>query len=90
MRGLKRELPSRLANRWLLEEISPYLDKLAAYGSAGAACLRMLSHPSAAARGKAERLQQKAAANPHQMCGTLMDSFIARALREYDSAHGDH
>jgi hypothetical protein len=50
----------------------------------------MLSHPSAAARGKAERLQQKAAANPHQMCGTLMDGFIARALREYDSAHGDH
>jgi len=83
MRGLKRELPSRLANRWLLEEISPYLDKLAAYGSAGAACLRMLSHPSAAARGKAERLQQEAAANPHQMCGTLMDGFIARALREY-------
>jgi len=89
MRRLKRELSSRLANRWLLEEISPYLDKLAAYGQAGAACLRMLLSPSPAARRSAERARQEAEANPRQVCGTVMDNFIARALREHDSARED-
>jgi len=86
MRGLKRELSSAVGNPWLLEEIGPYLDKLAAYAQAGAACLRMLLNPTAAARARVERLQQAAAANPRQICGTLMDDFIARALREHDSA----
>lgn len=89
MRGLKRDLASSLGNPWLLEEISPYLDKLAAYGQAGAACLRMLVRPSGGARANAERLQRAAAANPRQICGTLMDNFIARALREYDAAHAN-
>jgi len=87
MRGLKRELPSRLPNRWLLEQISPYLDKLSTYGKAGAACLRMLFSPSAAARRQVERWQREAAANPRQVCGTVMDNFISRALHEYDLAH---
>ena len=88
MRRLKRDLSARVANPWLLEEIGPYLDKLAAYGRAGAACLRLLARPSAGARRAAGRLQQEAAANPRHICGTLMDGFIARALREYDSTQG--
>jgi hyaluronoglucosaminidase len=86
MRGLKREFSASLGNPWLLEEIGPYLDKLAAYGEAGAACLRLLLNPSPAARKKVARLQQAVAANPRQICGTVMDEFIARVLRECDTA----
>jgi len=82
MRGLKRELASSLGNPWLLDEIAPYLDKLADYGAAGAACLELLLTRRRAARATAERAQQRLSANPRQICGTVMDSFIARALRE--------
>jgi hyaluronoglucosaminidase len=87
MRRLKRELSSSLGNPWLLDEIGTYLDKLAVYGEAGAACLRMLANPSAAARARVETLQKAAAADARQICGTVMDDFIARALREHDAAH---
>jgi hyaluronoglucosaminidase len=85
MRGLKREFSASVCNPWLLEEIAPYLDKLTAYGEAGAACLRLLLNQSAAARSKVEHMAKTAAANPRQICGTVMDDFIARVLREYDS-----
>ena len=87
MRRLGRELSSCVGNPWLLDEIGPYVAKLAAYGEAGAACLRMIANPSSAARATAERLQQAAAADPRQICGGVMESFIARALREHDAAH---
>ena len=89
MRGLKREFSASLGNPWLLEEIAPYLDKLMAYGEAGAACLRLLLNPSTAARRNAENSQQAVAVNPHQICGAVMDEFIARVLREYDSAQSN-
>ncbi|UCH33953.1 MAG: beta-N-acetylglucosaminidase domain-containing protein [Armatimonadota bacterium] len=85
MRGLKRELASALGNPWLLEETRPYLDKLAAYGRAGAACVRMLLNPSPTARRSVERLREEAAAIPQQICGSVMDDFIARALREHQA-----
>ncbi|MGE5577013.1 MAG: beta-N-acetylglucosaminidase domain-containing protein, partial [Syntrophothermus sp.] len=97
LRQLKGELERALANRQLLHEIMPWLEKLSLQAELAEGYLDLLMKKGPGATGSGpelkkfadlEKLAERLSSDPHQVCGLVLEEFLARVRAELITTSG--